>query len=255
VAIRIGNTTPLEPIDEEIEFDLQHGVRITLIYEGDEASMKALAAQFSAGNARAARHDGPVWRTRVTGGPELAGGGDPSAVEKWSLKSETVQVDIRNNPKLIQAAGNETTLAKWVKECKDTLKDPAGTPLPVDSDPNKQASKQALFELMARGTDSYEVSRPVLVERLIKPLSQLHQLEIWAVPVFYSTTALVSNYGIPTPLATKLPPNPATKPSNTQWGWKERDNEEDITPVYNKVEHVRMWAFAAWSTLMYDYVQ
>jgi hypothetical protein len=164
-------------------------------------------------------------------------------------------VDIKNNPKLIKAAGDETTLATWVKQCKDTLKDPQGTPLPAESIPAKQAAKQGLFELMARGTDSYEVSRVILVERLIKPLSRLHQLTIWSVPVFYSTAALKNNYGVPAALAASLPPNPSDKPSNTEWGWKERENEEDVTPVYNKAEGVRMWVFAAWSTLMYDYVQ
>lgn len=256
-AKKFGAAGSIQFIDEEVNFDFQHGTQVSLIYEGPEADIKAFAAQFAlVARAHAYRHEGPVWRVRITGGKDLTGEPDTQVLERWTRRTETVQLDIKSNPKLIATAGSEQTLGRWVKEIKSILKDgnPENPSWPtIEAVPAKQQAKVDLLKLMARGTDAYETSRIVLVQRLVKPLNQLGLSAVRAVPAFYSTAAMV-HFNVPAPLLAELPPDGGPKPSNTEWGWMQRDNDEDITPVLDKVEQTRTWAFAAWSTLLYEYV-
>ncbi len=251
MALKVGDNTP-HVVEEEIFFDPDRGDRAMVLWEGSEEEMKTTGALFRAlgAEAHAAPHNGPVWRCRVTGSPTMLGGGTEPAVERWTRRTETTAVDIRNNPKVIAAAGGSaTTLSLWVKQIKDAIK--AGTGLSGTVDPNHQA----LFELFVRGAESYEVARIVLVRRLSMAMAELHQSQVLDVPVFYSTPAFVAAFDVPNALAGKLPVQPSAAPANYAWGWRERDDDEDITPIYNKVEGVRTWVFGLHSTLLYDYVQ
>jgi len=250
-AIKIGDNAA-KIVEEEIFFDPERGDRGLLVWEGSEEDMKTTGAIYRTmgAEAHAFPHRGPVWRCRITGSPTLVPGGQEPTVERWTRRTETAQVDIRNNPKVIEAAGGSaTTLSLWVKQIKDAIKN--GTGLTGTVDPNHQA----LFELYVRGADTYEVARIVLVRRLSMGLAQLHQSAVMDIPVFYSTPAFIGAFNVPNSLASKLPGIPSAPPANYAWGWRERDDDEDITPIYNKVDAVRTWVFGLHSTLTYDFIQ
>ena len=248
--ILIGDTTA-KIIQEEIFLDPDKGDRAVIVWEGSETEMKTTGAIYRAIGAEAhvAPFKGPVWRARVVGSPTMIGGGEEPEVERWTRRVETAQVDIRNNPQVIEAAGgSSSTLSLWIKQIKDALK--AGTGLSGTVDPNHQA----LFDLYARGAETYEVARMVLVRRLSMGLNELHQSTIVEVPSVFSTPKFIEAFHVPKALGDHLPVTPSPAPSNYAWGWRERDDDENITPIYNKVESVRTWVFGLHSTLLYQHV-
>lgn len=80
------------------------------------------------------------------------------------------------------------------------------------------------------------------------------RLTIDPVEKFYSTAKLIQLLGIPIAEQRQLPVNPSDKPDGTQWGWRLDSQQSNFSPATARFEeHVRL-IFAAWSTLLYDYV-
>jgi hypothetical protein len=240
-------------VGREIDWDPKEGPGVTEIYEGEEAALTTQAVQwFKAGyRARVDPHQGPIYRMRVF----FPDGRDNRQVftETWERTTEWAQLDIRNNPKVIKAAGGSSvTLALWVKDIKKALAD--GQQLSGTVDPGQEK----LYTLYARGAEVYEVKRFVLRRRRVFPPKLASTVKLDVVEKIYTTAKLIVGWAVPALIVQQLPVDPAAAdtPSDTAWGWRPRvDNS--VTTLgrnANKTEEVLDFVFAAWSTLLYDIV-
>jgi hypothetical protein len=194
------------------------------------------------------RRAGPVYEAVVTWAGVNDGEVEP-AVDKWGLRTEFAQEDIRGSPNIIALAGGDDALAAfWYRDNKEALKEgeePEGNP---DVDPGQMK----LWRLMARGAEAYETKRHVLRRTRVIPVNHATPAEVNAVEVIYTTAQLVARYGVPQGFARKLPPNPDITPEDTMWGWRERTNDSEFDWSTGKVMETYEWLFAPWSTVLYN---
>ena len=252
--IKIGDTTA-RIIAEEREFDPVIGDRTVQTWEGDEEDLQAQATLFrqQGFRARVYQYGGPVYRMQVSLPDDGGGTGTPPQVDTWERITETAQEDIRNNPLLVAAVTatvpdnlKSAAMNAFYKDFKQKIRD--GNNQVTFGEP----ALQAFFDLLSRGTDAHEVRRTVLRRRRSLPLTYLAQSEVLAVERIYSTAALVNAYQVPQAIASKLPVAGDITPSNTAWGWKERADTSTITGL--KVEELKEFVFAAWSTALYQHI-
>jgi len=110
------------------------------------------------------------------------------------------------------------------------------------------------FQEFTRGTDSYEDEYTVLTRsRTIGLLYNQSPLALTNTARIYTHSSLRSVFGLPAFTYVLMPVIPSTKPTNTEWGWRNR-TEEVAFIEGQKAEIKQDWAFAAWSTNIYDYV-
>lgn len=243
----VGNTS-LQELQPAYEGDPIYGLRKVRRFEGPHDDIVAQSQLYLAAGFTVSVDPVAGSRSRLyvrTSNPQ-----DPSAppVDTWERVTELVQEDLRNNPRLILAAGNSAvTLNQWYKEAKDLIKT-GGSVAYTDK------NRQAFFELLSRGADAYLVRRIVLRRRRVFGSNIPAQSEVNEVESFYSTEALIQTFGVPAGIASVLPIAGPDTPLNTAWGWMERTDDSIVTPAYVQTEEVKDWVFAAWSTLLYNYV-
>jgi hypothetical protein len=249
--VQIGNPS-LRLVAVERSFDPTAGPQTQFVYEGLEDACNVFAAQMASAGARARVQPqaGPVHRVHVQW-PEAMDGAAEIPEFRWSIGTEFIQADLRSNPKLIEAAGDAFTLGIWVATINDWLKDRTKNALPAIC---QNADAQALYELMARGAEAYEIRRITLRRRRVVPLSWADYLasDVAAIDRIYTTADLVNKFAVPTVVREALPATPDIVPPNCTWGWKERVNETDFLLSQNRREQSNDWVFAAWSLLLYD---
>jgi hypothetical protein len=253
VAIRLKGDTGLRLVSEERVFDEQFGFQTIATYEGLKASVDSamgLMSLISGLRMKSQQFQGPWYRLTLS----FAGTGDGSEeapVDTWSRVTEFVQEDIRNNRYVVESASDLQTLAKWVKEIKEELKEADGT-IPA----GWSAAQRDIYKEYARGADSHEVRRTVIRRRRIIPIEFATPTLVQAIEPIYTRSALITTFEIPAEAQVLIPASPAIlPPDNTAWAWKERGNTSDFVPSINKVEEVVEWTFAAWSLLLYDLFQ
>lgn len=258
---KVGDTTPRE-LQPAWSNDPQYGLRKILRFEGFEEDLLTLSEEFRAvGYQSEIEPIESTWcRLRVL--VPNAQEGNQAPVDTWERLTELVQDDIRSDPKviglIIQATGDTPANAAYLinalyKDSKEKIK--AGTNPNYNNPPSQYgAIAQAFFELLSRGADAFLQRRVILRRRRVIPGNQVLQSTVNSVEKFYSTAALVRAFGVPGAIAEKLPIAGDVTPNNTAWGWMERQDTSIITPVFNQAEEVKDWVFAAWSTLLYDYV-
>jgi hypothetical protein len=234
-------------ISEARVFDPQLGISTELTYEGqmEELNVFAETQRLLGAKARVFPFEGPVYRATITIG-DAQDGGTAADVDVWERITEMGQEDIRNNPKVIRLAVGEVTLSLWVKDIKAAIRDGVYLTGVVS------AQEQALYELYARGADAFQTRKIVLRRRRTRPLTFLALSEVHAIELIYTTAALRTAFAVPAAIGAKLPVSGDFTPSNTAWGWVERADTSTIAVAYNKVEEIKDWVFAAWSTLLYD---
>lgn len=238
--------------DRMTDWDPKFGASTVDVYTGDELTCIAQAAQFNKQGVRATTRplQGPEHELRVYW-PD-GRDGRKIFVETWERVTEWAMVDIRNNPKLIKAAGTSETLARWYKEAKTAVKD--GVAMTGTIDP----AHQGLYDLLARGTEVYELKRFVLRRRRTFPPKDAAGSRMDAVETCYTTATLISSFGVPPIISNRLPANPSLDytPSGTAWAWKSRVDETRAVLARNagRADEVLDFVFAAWSTWLYDVV-
>ena len=113
-----------------------------------------------------------------------------------------------------------------------------------------------IYKLLLMGAEAYEIER-LVVTRTRSYSVRYYQddggIVMDETPKVYSRAGLIAAELIPAYIARQLPAVPTSKPENTEWAWKVRQDRTEISSN-GKVEETRDWVFAPWSTLLYEYV-
>lgn len=248
---------------QEESFDPQRGWELTDTYKGTEQAMRSArdALTMLGLKCRLIRNEGtPVWELQATKPSiDLAQGGSGTTqetpVEKWELKTEMVQLPIWNHPAISGAMDRYSIngAAVFKKIITDAVKN--GTAIPVEFFleliPTDQAIVQSVYNLLVRGVEAYEVKRHTLHRTKSYSAVYTERATVNATEIYYMTDQLKFAFGVPLLIGSKLPADPLTKPSGTNWGWRMRTNSQTFTRGTNKVEEITDWIFAAWSTFLY----
>jgi len=230
-------------------FDPQYGYQTEIIYQGLQNAINSVAAQSTIFGARTRvyQHEGPVYRASIIYGA-LQDGSNEVPVDQWERVTEYVQEDVWSNPKILALAGTATQAAAWKSQIDDWLATrPYQDPALVSN-----ATQQAIYKLLLRGGASHELKRFVLRRRRTISIGYSAPAVANAVERIYTTGSLIAAWGIPASVASKLPEDPSTHPDDCVWAWKERQDNSIFVPAYNRVEEVKDFVFAAWSTLLYN---
>lgn len=236
------------------DFDPSTGATFYQIWRGPKKSILAKAAQFRAAGWKVSRQkwSGPFYQIRCTLTGNYQNPTNPGLevpIDRYRITTELAQIDLRANPKLIAGSGSEADLALLIHDIDEALKD--GLTL---GDINISPVDVPVFNLRARGQQAYEIKRPVLTRIRSVSANYPRQFVIEPQPVIYKTAALIRVFGIPVAVSRRLAPDPAVKPSDTEWGWLWRQQDSDIVSTTTRVEEMDSWIFAAWSTATYDIV-
>lgn len=241
---RVGNTGVVQ-LPSEFEGDPISGRREVQIFQGDESDLRVMAdMMLAAGRRYRMQHEaGPRWRLAVS----VADGNlqDTIPVDQWERVTEWREEPLLHNPSLLQAAGGVTTAANWFQEIKDALK----SRKPVSG----PQAKLQLYNLMARGVESYPVRSVVLRRRRTAPISWLAASAVNAVEVAYTTARLIELFNIPQSVAEKLPDAPGhiQAPEDTYWAWLERSDDSVMSPALGKAEEIKEFIFGLVPSVLY----
>lgn len=248
------------------DFDPTNGYTYWSKYEGNEQSIYGLEAAFAAaGNKVRVSRDGPVFMLEVRYGAP-ANGQQEVPQDKWNFDIDFVNVSIWSAPDVISAAataasetnalsGDTFTADDFINYWRRAIKDKMGEPTPDSADESGFAEPlKEIYANIVRGQEAFEVERPVLTRVRTISVSYAGAVVLEAKPVFYSTAKLIALFNLPASIAGRLPANPAFTPDYTQWGWKKRKDTSEFVLALNKVQEVKDWVFAAWSTLTYEFV-
>ena len=251
----ISNNGLVGVVLERIEwvFEPQYGYTWQYTYNGTEIAVRSAAATYElSGYKTHVFHNGSFWTLEATLPTGLQEGVSEIPVDRWTIHTEFAQLDIFSHPsiQLETSAFSPATPSSYKKTIKDAVANGVGLPTSLNSYP----FAQLLYQELLRGADSYEQKRPTLNRRRTISASWSTPIVIDAVEKFYSTAVLISAFAVPGRIAGQLPSNPALKPANTQWGWRIRQQVSEFTLALNKNEETTDWVFAAWSTLLYDYI-
>lgn len=248
-------------VSDEREFDPQLGHLQVQVWEGTKAAILVKEAELEAAQWKLTRRkrngNSPVYSIEASKPLD-------TPTDRWKIVTEMVQLDIRQNPKVIAAAVSADTLALWVQAIEAALaaglslpdyytqvRGLTGTDAPIISD-----EEQELYNLMAMGVTSYEVHRPVLTRSRIIAPDYPEPFLVEAVTAIYTTTGLIACFNPPQEIISRLPadlPSYLT-PLDCVWGWKLRQQESDFLLSVNRVEEQHSWVFAAWPLLLYDVI-
>ena len=228
-------------------FDPKLGLVSETNFEGLEAQLLPMAGALrSLGlTARVSQVQGPKYRLTVQIPQPLIG--QPTTSDRYDFRTDIVEVDIRNHPNVIAAAGTSDTLALWIKDINQAVA--AGEALTGTVDP----AERSLYDFWARGGRTYLESRLVL-RRSRTRWGTADKLLPTVIPSVYSTAKLVQTFALPGDVSARLPADPATTPSGPVWAWWRRTHETSYIQDLNRDEETMEWVFAAWSTLTYTVI-
>lgn len=179
-------------------------------------------------------------------------------VEKWEIDNERVPVDIFSH---VDVADESDRYAQFVangdktryrKEIEDAVEDGELKPAwEASGYPNAER----VYELMIRGTESFETHRPVLTRTRSFSLGYVgrRKLVIETRPRVYYQSELVSTFAVPQYIASILPDAPTQKIAGTEWGWKIGTDTSSVSSQKNMVEETLSFQFAAWSWFLYKF--
>lgn len=238
-------------------FDPQYGYEFRQLWRGSPAGARGLAESF---RQLGIRHEVEIEAgvgTVVAYTQTASDGTAEIPTVQWELNTDYAQLDMRECPKLLEAAGGSaSTLARWIADIDAAIE--AGQSLEEyyedqEESPTVSAEQERIYNLRARGVEAWEMARPVLNRIRTYSLSYVSRYPVGGTQLIYTTAALLANasFGVPRAIGELLPSNGGTAPSGTTWGWRLRQTDQRFTPAMNKVEEVIGWTFAAWSTDMY----
>jgi hypothetical protein len=236
-------------------FDPAQGFQVQEEYQGTELGIDVLSnAVLLAG--------GRTTRTRKGGAHVLQvrwasldqkNGGPETANDNYSIECEEVQPSIWEHPTVTFAADLSGDPYLWRKAVENFLKNP--TPAAFG---NLSPEGQQVAQYLLRGGSVFASHIPVLSRQRTFSLQYTTKLKVEAVPAVYTTSAMVSSFGIPSAVAAQLPDNPTiadgVTPSGTVWAWKIRRQNTRYVPALNKVEETIDWIFSAWATWVYPLI-
>lgn len=245
-----GGTRGAWRVTTDRVFDVKTGYQVVELWEGIKSVILALERAWNLSGLRThVANRGPIWRIEVYFGTDQTAAELPQ--DNWTWKMEPVQVPIWASPTIWSAMG---AWSYGAADFKKKIEDAVSKGLTLSGAIASNTTAVKVWRLLCRGTDSYEVKRPVLRRTRTYSYSYINRQKIDSVQSVYSTAALKTTFGLPSEIQNALPIDPVTAPTDTQWAWMLAADESVIVPSINKIQESRTWVFAAWSTLLYAYV-
>ena len=252
----------------EQQFDPASGWKTVETWNGSKAQIGAIIQSFrDNGAATSVKNSGALWTLTATwsldyskdtdkqaGAPPLA----EETLDTWDVDVEWAQVDVRSSPKLIAYLEGEYQVAVAFKQVDAAIK--AGLSIEKYLESISKSSiiplvkLEVIYRLRSRGVTTVEEKRPTLTRKRTYTSQYTAPIQINAVEVIYTPSALISLFSVPNIIQQKLPVTPAVTQAEAAWGWKLRKQSGTFTVARNKIEETMDFVFAQWSTLIYDFV-
>lgn len=274
-----GATGPTrEPVS--YTFDPREGYQSEISYNGTNAAMQGLSAQFAASLIRHSYKELGDGFARVTIEAPGAGTGggsvsDETVVDVWEMPSGEIDRDIFEHPDvidgvtddlkvLINAAYDEfrnpTKKSSWFRSADGTITYNFVLPTAIEND----ETANAVFNLKKRGLNQFSQNRRILRHRRIIANNFSGDLSYANEGKLYTTEQLLEECGgftfpIPTRFVNKIElvseaEQPETAHEGFLWSWRKLQSDER-TAANNKVEVVTEYHLDEWSTLLYEQVE
>jgi hypothetical protein len=243
-------------IRSELAFDPTLGDGVTETWEGPRTAILSLYRQQRLLGYRCkARNAGAKWQFEIFIGRTEAA---EQPIDRFTWDRDYIQQSIFNLPQAAVEAAKFTdqglfiSAADYRKAIEDSV---------TQGKANKWAADGLvvgpfLFDLLSRGVEAYEVERLVLRRTRSFSTNFTPRIVLEPLPVVYSTQGLIDTFDIPNEISAQFPKDPdkAFTPSGTRWGWKTRHDSSDQIPALGKVQEIKEWVFAAWSTGIYTFI-
>lgn len=252
----------------EQQFDPASGWKTVETWNGSKTQIAAIIQGFiDNGAATSVKNSGALWTLTVTWSldynkdTDKEAGAPPQAEESldtWDVDVEWAQVDVRSSPKVINYLGGEYKVAVAFKQADAAIK--AGLDMQKYMDSLEKSSiipidkLEVIHRLRSRGVTTVEEKRPTLARKRTYTSQYTTPIQINAVEIIYTTSALISLFKVPSIIQQKLPVTPLVTQAEAAWGWKLRKQSGTFTVARNKIEETVDFVFAQWSTLIYDFV-
>lgn len=266
-----GQATVL--VGTETVFDPNNGLELRQVYRGAQASIDALVQGYYLAGWKVTKSvENGVHQCSVTI-PNYDGTNPESPIDKWQVNFDFFQTSVWDHPGIMygiqvyadalfngnydNALGavrgpieNYLKGKKWDTASSAYVDYSSGPLTPEDTGLTAGEFPYKLYCLLMRGTESFEVERPVLSRVRTYSAAYLTRFTMPAWPTIYTTAQLISAYAIPAVTQSQMPSDPAFTPTDCTWGWKERRHNLEID-YQGKVTETLDWVFAAWSNLLY----
>lgn len=253
----------------EQQFDPASGWKTVETWNGSKSQIAAIIQSFrDNGAATSVKNSGALWTLTVTWSldynqdTDKQAGAPPAAEETldtWDVDVELADVDVRASPKVIAFLGGESQVAIIFKQVDAAIK--AGLSLTayyqsisVATSPSTLVKQEVIYRLRSRGVTTLTEKRPILTRKRTYTSAYTTPIQINAVEVIYTTSALITEFKVPNIIQQKLPATPPVTQAEAAWGWKQRKQSGTFTVARNKIEETMDFVFAQWSTLLYDFI-
>jgi hypothetical protein len=243
-------------VERKFVTDPVAGSSWVLTYEGTAYGVELVGASLLSFGAKIdVTEDGGKCRLVATFAKDPATASDPAAEvpkDRYDLDWELVQASIFSIPAATNEAKGYVSAAQYKKDITDAANNGDKYPLSESSYP----VGKLLYQLLTRGTEHYEFKRPVLSRVRTYTDKYPNRTVIEQRETVYTTSSLISTFGIPSDIQAVLPLNPGTTdtPDNAVWAWKLRGERLSYNSGTRRYEESLTWAFAAWDTNLYNLV-
>lgn len=244
--------------------DPAFGDQLVTTYRGTPSQLTLIELQQAALGFRTEyRDNNGITELAVIGGSVAQG--QEQFVDRWSIDTVTVDVSIWASPELegllekklsVPYPGTLTPIVtvsfrnylQRALEAGWTIAELATfTGIP-------DATRDAVYNRLLQGEETYPERRPVLTRirsySIERPNSRV-VIAGFKTPV-YTTSALISGFGVPSVVQAQLPSDPSKTPDDKTWGWKLSQDVLDIDRARYVYEEQKVWEFGAWPTFFYD---
>jgi len=242
-------------MDEGLSYDPQSGMTWRRIATGQEQAIRGLADAFRTvwpeATIDVSRSQGPVWKmlVKIPFWSNQATRNDFQT--EWTTGTEVVEKDIFQLPAVIAAAEAQLdpdtskpgAIAYFRKIMEEGIAE--GTAYAdVDVAP-ANSDAQKLYTELQRGVTGWETEYQTVTRTRRAWRRAPFNRQIFTVKKLYLTAEL----GLPSTIAFAFQADPED-PSQALWSWRLRDQEFRL--IGDKQEEIITWAYAPWSTFVYD---
>jgi len=178
--------------------------------------------------------------------------------DRFTITTETIEKDIWTLDAIHEEAEDPTKYNGDFQALKDTVLSciEDGTEEFISGlDEATWPATWKTYREIARGVQSYEEEYLVLTRERVVSYLYGQQLAIPQLNAsnIYSTDSLKSTFLIQDMTGIAWPDDPTTSVPHAQWGWRHRRREVQFQEG-QKIQIIQDWAWAAWSTNLYNYI-
>lgn len=168
--------------------------------------------------------------------------------DKWETDREKVEKDLLFNPAFTGLTQAEMTNVRTYRAS------PAGsTNIVIPPGSANTALMNQIQALVLQGTEAYVVFTLVLKRTRTMSVRTAPTVQLTERTQFFSTARLITQEGVDLNQTGALPATPYAPPVDHTWGWLPRNSNRSYISRGFMEEHSD-WEFAAWSTVLYQYV-